>query len=81
MNPLPTSLLAVSLALGERDLGWFYVAGKQTEDGFDDEDVRIAHTLGALAALIHENALLSEEIRSEAASLKRQLTEPGRVYN
>jgi CheY-like chemotaxis protein len=70
-HPPPTSLLAVSLALGERDLGWFYVVGKQGDDAFDDEDVRIAHTLGAMAALMYDNAFTFEEVAGQAAALRR----------
>jgi CheY-like chemotaxis protein len=80
-HPLPTTLLSVSLALGERDLGWFYVSGKQAEKNFDDEDVRIAHTLGALAALIYENAIQFEAYRRETTSAQLEVSERGRARN
>lgn len=76
--PPPTTLLAVALNPGDRDLGWFYVAGKQTEEAFGDEDVRIAHTLGTLAALIYENALASEEVSNQVVRLRREVSEQGR---
>jgi len=72
-QPLPATLLAVSLHLAERDLGWFYVAGKQAGTPFDDEDVRIAHTLGALAALTYENAFLFEEASGQAGRLRGEI--------
>jgi CheY-like chemotaxis protein len=77
---LPTTLLSVSLALGERDLGWFYVSGKQAEKTFDDEDVRIAHTLGALAALIYENAIQFQACRGETASIRLEADARGRSH-
>jgi CheY-like chemotaxis protein len=77
--PLPATLLAVSLAAGTRDIGWFYVVGKQTEEAFDDDDVRIAHTLGALAALMYENALTFEELSRQTVRLQRQIGERGSV--
>jgi transcriptional regulator with GAF, ATPase, and Fis domain len=77
--PLPTTLLAVSLANGERDLGWFYVSGKIAAKTFDEEDVRIAHTLGTLAALTYENALLFEEVQGHAAALEREVSARGRL--
>jgi CheY-like chemotaxis protein len=78
--PAPSTLLAVSLANAERDLGWFYVSGKVGAKAFDDEDIRIAHSLGALAALVYENALLFEEIQGHAAALEREVTARGRAY-
>ncbi len=71
--PLPTTLLAVALSAGTRDLGWFYVAGKEIEEAFDDDDVRIAHTLGALAALAYENADAFYELARQAGRLRAEV--------
>lgn len=56
------SLLGVPLKLRDKVIGVLEVINKKSEEGFDQDDIQIATTLSAQAAVAIENARLLEEL-------------------
>ncbi len=65
------SFLGVPLMSGSQVYGWLVLLEKQNNDGFSEEDERMATTLAAQAAIAYKNAVLSELLQKNAEELDR----------
>jgi signal transduction histidine kinase len=57
------SILGVPLNVRDKVIGVLEVVNKRTDDGFSQDDVQFAQTLGAHAAIAIENARLMDELQ------------------
>jgi len=57
------SILGVPLNVRDKVIGVLEVVNKRTDDGFSQDDVQFAETLGAHAAIAIENARLMDELQ------------------
>ncbi|GEM_PF-4038061 len=73
IHPPVRSLVAASLHLGDRELGWVCATNKLGHVEYDEEDERIVHTLAALAAAAYENAHLYAEVKEHAGKLRLEI--------
>ncbi len=71
------SILGVPLKLRERIIGVLEVVNKKGEEGFTEDDIQIATTLGAQAAIAVENARLLDELQVAY----RELSEVDQIKN
>jgi signal transduction histidine kinase len=71
------SILGVPLKVRERVIGVLELLNKRTEDGFNADDIQIATTLAAQAAIAIENARLLDELQQAY----RDLSEIDQVKN
>lgn len=65
------SILGVPLRVRDRVIGVLEVINKKTEDGFNEDDIQIATTLGAQAAIAIENARLLDELQQTYRELSQ----------
>ena len=65
------SFLGAPLMSATEVYGWLVLLEKQNNEGFSEEDERMATTLAAQAAIAYENAVLSELLQKNAAELDR----------
>jgi len=71
------SILGVPLKVRDRVIGVMEVINKRTEEGFNADDIQIATTLGAQAAIAIENARLLDELQQAY----RDLSEVDQIKN
>ena len=71
------SILGVPLKVRDRVIGVLEVINKLTDEGFNEDDIQIASTLGAQAAIAIENARLLDELQQAY----RDLAEIDQVKN
>ncbi len=69
------SILGVPLKVRDKVIGVLEVINKRTEEGFSQDDVQFAETLGAHAAIAIENARLMDELQQTY----RELAEVDRI--
>ncbi len=69
------SFLGLPLGSPGRFFGVLYLIEKLWAEEFSEEDEEVVVTLGALATAAYENARRHEEIRRQAAELKREILE------
>lgn len=65
------SILGVPLRVRDRVIGVLEVINKKTEDGFNEDDIQIATTLSAQAAIAIENARLLDELQQTYRELSQ----------
>jgi PAS domain S-box-containing protein len=78
-HPPVRDLLAIPVASAERTYGWMYFADKRGEEGFTEEDTRLAKAMTTRLALLYENAVLYDQIQRHAAELQIEVGERRRT--
>jgi diguanylate cyclase (GGDEF)-like protein/PAS domain S-box-containing protein len=78
-HPPVRDLLAIPVASADRTYGWMYFADKRGEEGFTEEDTRLATAMTTRLALLYENAMLYDQIQRHAAALQIEVGERRRT--
>src|SRR6267378_473114 len=74
-HPPVRNFLGIPVASKERVYGWLYFADKRGEEGFSEEDERLAGMMAAKLAVLYENAVLYDVIQRHAAQLQVEIAE------
>src|SRR5258706_13465383 len=78
-HPPVRNFLGIPVASKERVYGWLYFADKRGEEGFSEEDERLAGMMAAKLAVLYENAVLYDVIQRHAAQLQVEISERRRA--